>query len=137
MFVYLGVDQDNEARPKNCMYIAAAGTHQIWSYFLEDGSWLKKGQVGHSHLNCQSTSVLISFSRDYCTRFTIISTLISFHVNFASMVKNHFKFLLEFQSISLFTFPSSESDRFEGTSLYWGRHLDDETGMYKIAIKLQ
>eukprot|EP00111_Clytia_hemisphaerica_P020720 TCONS_00061102-protein len=25
------------------MYIAAAGTHQIWSYFLEDGSWLKKG----------------------------------------------------------------------------------------------
>ncbi|XP_065650186.1 NHL repeat-containing protein 2 [Hydra vulgaris] len=27
----------------NCLYIAVAGTHQIWCYFLKDGLWLKKG----------------------------------------------------------------------------------------------
>jgi len=27
---------------ENCLYIAMAGTHQIWCYFLEDGPWLKK-----------------------------------------------------------------------------------------------
>jgi len=39
-----GLDQEDESsKPKNCLYIAAAGTHQIWCYYLDDGSWLKKG----------------------------------------------------------------------------------------------
>jgi len=36
-----GSESSNDV--KACIYIAMAGTHQIWCYFLEDATWLRKG----------------------------------------------------------------------------------------------
>ena len=30
-----------ESDKENVLYIAMAGTHQIWVYFLQDSDWLK------------------------------------------------------------------------------------------------
>ena len=36
-------DNKNNNGDDTCLYIAMAGSHQIWCYYLKDGSWLKKG----------------------------------------------------------------------------------------------
>lgn len=46
---------------REVLYIAMAGTHQIWALYLKDSTWLKGGSVIHVHVDtcCQ---LLISFN---------------------------------------------------------------------------
>lgn len=49
--VYAPPGSDPSCDEKTCLYIAMAGTHQIWCFYLQDGGWLKKGtQKKHTSL---------------------------------------------------------------------------------------
>ena len=41
---------------RDVLYIAMAGTHQIWALYLKDGTWLKGGSV--IHVQYMSTHVV-------------------------------------------------------------------------------
>ena len=49
---------------RDVLYIAMAGTHQIWALYLKDSTWLKGGSVIHVH--AQMCQLLIGF----CIIFT-------------------------------------------------------------------
>jgi hypothetical protein len=44
MFQHITGSKTQESN-QNVLYIAMAGTHQIWVLYLEDGPWLKGGYV--------------------------------------------------------------------------------------------